>query len=94
MSDDEENCFEVVSNAIADQAGIVDIQVDTAREQVAFEYDPAIVHDEAIVTLARKVEPTLRQRFDTCTLFWLKTRRVVSGATNHYSCRSRWLDDR
>lgn len=68
IPDDEENCFEVVSNAFADQAGIVDIQVDTAREQVAFEYDPAILHDEAIVTLARKVEPTLRQRFDTCTL--------------------------
>ncbi|MEK9162346.1 MAG: cation-translocating P-type ATPase [Chloroflexota bacterium] len=68
IPDDEENCFEVVNNAIADQAGIVDIQVDTAREQVAFEYDPAVIHDEAIVTLARKVEPTLRQRFDTCTL--------------------------
>ena len=67
-SDDEKNCFEVVNNAIADHAGIVDIHVDTAREQVAFEYDPALVHDEAIATLARKVEPTLRQRFDTCTL--------------------------
>ena len=68
ISDEEENCFEVVNNAIADEAGILDIQVDTAREQVAFEYDPAILHDEAIVRLARKVEPTLRQRFDTCTL--------------------------
>lgn len=68
IPDDEENCFEVVNNAIADQAGIVDIQVDTTREQVAFEYDPNVIADADIVTLARKVEPTLRQRFDTCTL--------------------------
>ncbi|MBI5080567.1 MAG: cation-translocating P-type ATPase [Chloroflexi bacterium] len=68
IPDEEENCFEVVSNAVADQAGIVDIQVDTTREQVAFEYDPDLIADADIVTLARKVEPTLRQRFDTCTL--------------------------
>jgi len=68
IPNEEENCFEVVSNAVADQAGIVDIQVDTTREQVAFEYDPDVIRDADIVTLARKVEPTLRQRFDTCTL--------------------------
>ena len=65
---DDENCFTIVNDVASQQAGIVNVQVDTQQEIVAFDFDPQVTSEHEVEHIAKQVEPILRRRFDTCTI--------------------------
>ncbi len=65
---EEESCLDVIQEVVADQPGIVQIQVDTQQEKFAFAYDPQQVSATDIKEVMHQVGPVLRQRWDTCVM--------------------------
>ncbi|MCP4423257.1 MAG: cadmium-translocating P-type ATPase [Chloroflexi bacterium] len=66
--DEDTSCLEVINEAVAGHSGIVNVAVDTGDETVAFDYDPDRVSEADIAAAARRVAPTLRQRWSSCTM--------------------------
>ncbi len=66
--DHDESCLELIDQAVAREPGIVNVEVNTAAETVAFDYDPARVTPHEISQLAEDLAPTLHGRWSTCTM--------------------------
>lgn len=65
---DEDTCIDVINESVSDEPGILKVGVDTLHEQVAFEYDPALVSEPDILRIAQRMGPRVQQRFQTCTM--------------------------
>lgn len=65
---EEESCLDVIQEAVADQPGIVQVQVDTRREEFSLAYDPQQVSADSVNEVMHQVGPALRQRWDSCVM--------------------------
>lgn len=65
---EEESCLDVIQEAVADQPGIVQVQVDTRREEFSLAYDPQQLSAAHVNEVMHQVGPALRQRWDSCVM--------------------------
>lgn len=65
---DDDSCMEVINQAVSDEAGIVAVNLNTAQEQVVFDFDPDLIDETEIAQLAGSLAPTLHRRWSTCTV--------------------------
>ncbi len=65
---EDQSCLELLDEVAEGEDGIVQVELDTANETLAFSYDPARVDDEHIIHLAEVVAPTLQDRWQRCTM--------------------------
>jgi Zn2+/Cd2+-exporting ATPase len=65
---DDPTCLEVIDAAIADEPGIVNVELDTAGEMVAFDYDPRRATPADVERVAQSLAPTLVGRWSACTM--------------------------
>ncbi len=68
VEEDDQSCLELLDQAVAEQDGIVHIELDTQSEKVRFDYDPSLVTDAEINRIAVEIEPTLHHRWSNCTM--------------------------
>jgi Zn2+/Cd2+-exporting ATPase len=68
VDEEDQTCLELLDEAVAQQDGIVDVELDTAAESVTFGYDPRQVAEGDIARLAYEVSPILQDRWQTCTM--------------------------
>ncbi len=66
--DDDDSCMEVINQAVLDEAGIVSVNLNTAQEQVIFDFDPSLIDEAEIAQVAGSLAPTLHRRWSTCTM--------------------------
>jgi len=66
--DDDDSCMEVINQAVLDEAGIVSVNLNTAQEQVIFDFDPSQIDEAEIAQVAGSLAPTLHRRWSTCTM--------------------------
>ncbi|MCA9937483.1 MAG: cadmium-translocating P-type ATPase [Anaerolineales bacterium] len=66
--EEEESCLDLIQDAVADQPGIVQVQVDTRQEKFSLAYDPQQVSESDINQVMHDVGPILRQRWDSCVM--------------------------
>lgn len=64
----ELSCLELLDDAVADEDGIVHVELDTEAEQVRFDFDPKLIAESDINRIAQAMEPTLHQRWSSCTM--------------------------
>jgi Cd2+/Zn2+-exporting ATPase len=64
----ELSCLELLDDAVADEDGIVHVELDTEAEQVRFDFDPKLIAERDINRIAQAMEPTLHQRWSSCTM--------------------------
>ncbi len=65
---EDQSCLELLDEVADGKDGIVQVELDTANETLAFSYDPARVSDDTIIHLAEVVAPTLQDRWQRCTM--------------------------
>lgn len=65
---EEDSCLDVIQEAVADQPGIVQVQVDTRREEFSLAYDPQQVSAANVNEVMHQVGPALQQRWDSCVM--------------------------
>ncbi len=65
---DDDSCLDMLQDAAEDQRGILQVQLDTAVEQFAFDYDPQQTSAGEVEALIEAISPALRRRWDRCTL--------------------------
>ena len=66
--EDDDSCMDVLGEAVSEHSGIVNIELDTQNETVAFDYDPNRISAGQINLVAAQVAPTLQNRWNTCTM--------------------------
>ncbi len=62
----EVTCLSVLSKAVGDEPGVVNVQLNPRQETIAFDYDPDRLSDPEIVRLARQMQPAMLDRFIAC----------------------------
>ncbi len=62
----EQPCLQVIDDAIAEEPGIVRVDMSTQRGSVSFDYDPERTSDPDIVRIAQKIGPRVRERWQVC----------------------------
>jgi Zn2+/Cd2+-exporting ATPase len=67
-TEEDQSCLELLDEAVAQQDGIVDVELDTAGETVTFAYDAQRMAEGDIARLAYEVGPILQDRWQTCTM--------------------------
>jgi Cd2+/Zn2+-exporting ATPase len=65
---DDDNCLEVIDDAIAREPGILNVDLDPAQKQIQLTYDPAQLSESDVIHIAERVTPALNQRWHTCTM--------------------------
>ncbi|MFQ5420033.1 MAG: cation transporter, partial [Anaerolineae bacterium] len=81
---EELSCLEVIGETIEQEPGILNVDLDTSRELVAFDFDPEKVSPARVAQIAASLKPTLHKRWQTCTM------RL--GKTGGRACESCALD--
>ncbi|MFZ1401084.1 MAG: heavy metal translocating P-type ATPase, partial [Candidatus Promineifilaceae bacterium] len=66
--DQEENCAELINEAITDQEGIVQVSLHPQDGRLEIDYDPQKLSQPAVEKVAQQVSPILRERWQTCTM--------------------------
>lgn len=66
--DHDQSCLELLDEAVADQDGIVHVELDTEAEKIRFDFDASRINEEDIHRIAVTMEPTLQQRWSNCTM--------------------------
>ena len=64
----EENCAEIINEAITAQEGIVQVSLHPQDGRLEIDYDPQKVSQPAVEKVAQQVSPILRERWQTCTM--------------------------
>jgi Cd2+/Zn2+-exporting ATPase len=64
---DDDTCVDALEQVVAGERGVVGVRLDTARERVSIDYDPALVSESDIVRIAQRAWPPLHSRWSTCT---------------------------
>ena len=64
----DESCLELINEAVAEEKGIVTVNLDTQNQIIAIDYNPAEIGAAEVERVAQKVAPTLEERWQTCTL--------------------------
>ncbi len=78
------SCLEVITETVKQEPGILNVDLDTSRELVAFDFDPKKVSPARVAQIAASLKPTLHKRWQTCTM------RL--GKTGGRACESCALD--
>ncbi|MCA9917519.1 MAG: heavy metal translocating P-type ATPase, partial [Anaerolineales bacterium] len=68
LNEQEENCADLISEAITDQEGIVQVSLHPQDGHLEIDYDPQKVSQPAVEKVAQQVSPILQQRWNTCTM--------------------------
>ena len=66
--EDDDACANVLAGAVVDTPGIVQVEFDPDEAELSFAYDPRLVGEDDIIQVAQEVEPTLLERWSTCTM--------------------------
>ncbi len=66
--DHDQSCLELLDEAVADQDGIVHVELDTEAEKIRFDFDASRINEEDIHRIAVTMEPTLQHRWSNCTM--------------------------
>ncbi len=64
----EENCAEVINHLVADEPGIVQVNLNPAEHQLSIDYDSSQIDREQVAALSQAISPLLSQRWERCTL--------------------------
>ncbi|MFQ5408212.1 MAG: heavy metal translocating P-type ATPase [Anaerolineales bacterium] len=62
------SCFDLVAEAVADEAGNLNIALDTTQERVAFDYDPTQVSGADVERIAAQISEPLQARWEKCSV--------------------------
>ncbi len=68
LNQDEENCLEMIASVAGNSPGIVGVDVDFDRQEMAVEYDPCRMSPEKVSQIAHQLSPEFRNRIETCTI--------------------------
>ncbi|MCA9943810.1 MAG: cadmium-translocating P-type ATPase [Anaerolineales bacterium] len=66
--EEEENCAELINEAITDQDGIVHVSLHPKDGRLEIDYDPNKISEPAVEKVAQQVSPILQERWHTCTM--------------------------
>ena len=64
----DQSCLEMLDDAVAEHGGIVNVELDTQAETVAFDYDPGRISPTELTAVATQIAPSLQTRWHTCTM--------------------------
>ena len=63
-----EECVDILHDAIAQEDGIIQIQANAERGEVQIDYDPKKTSKTAVTELSQALNPKLSQRWQSCTM--------------------------
>jgi Cd2+/Zn2+-exporting ATPase len=64
----DQPCLEIINDALADQPGVVGVELDPVRQQVSIDYDPGLIAPPELAELADQLTPPLRHNLETCVM--------------------------
>lgn len=65
---DDTTCLEVIDEAVAQNTGILNVDLTPEENQMLLTYDPAQLSESDVIQIAEQVSPTLHKRWHTCTM--------------------------
>jgi Cd2+/Zn2+-exporting ATPase len=64
----DQSCLELIDEAVAQEEGVINVEVDTKQETVTLDYDPNQFTEDDFNRIAQQFGPTLHKRWQTCTM--------------------------
>ncbi|MCC6606073.1 MAG: cadmium-translocating P-type ATPase [Anaerolineae bacterium] len=64
----DDNCADLISEAITDQEGIIQVSLHPQDGRLEIDYDPTQISEPVVERVAQQVSPILQERWQTCTM--------------------------